>query len=1387
MTDPLNLAPLTADTLLADPRLSGVLADPEHPLALLPVRLETRYAGGELLVRIYPDQVQVDAHDPRLSEAEQAAGQEFWRGQWRTGANAARQQRLWAALADRFGPGRAGWVARATRPTNPAARPSVEMSDGDPLGSDPAFPALTVTEDRRTPVARLLPRQWTVTAYAGGQLIAAVTGAPITIDPAVGPDLAAPLIADADDHEVAAVNAGMNWLIDFGAAEKLGMAVRLPVTGPVNLLVACGVRDGDAALAATEVAALLEAQRYSAGLGFLPPEATTNNAEAAASGWSSTDPGGWSPAVATPVPGSFGAAASAAFGVGDDELVGSLPHAELDEPRVAAAMSRALWPATWGYWLTQFVGVDAATNDWARDFAAQFVRPDGPLPVLRVGRQPYGVLPVTSLGRFGGDDARLSRLARTLAGLRDQGWRPAAGLAPRVGRGDVATDLVNVLRLEGRSDDLTVRRSMGARFADNLVRFLALELTDIGFWNAARDRNLPIARAAGLGLVPGALVVHEPDGRPVSLPLVRAEGEADALRALLAADPDTLATSPDVPESVLEALLRHGLLREHADAASRLLGLPAADAEFYGFGDDVTGWEARRATALPGGGTVRDRLADQSPTGPLAGFGAAVEALAPVPAPVLERQLLGTLDASAYRLDAWVTALASARLTQLRGAAPTGLLAGGYGWVEGLQPSVATPVTQLPAGEPAPLVFADDDPGFIHAPSVHQAQVAAMLRNAHLAHGGGEQDPFAVSLTSERIRLARWVFDGVRAGRTMGAVLGYLVERDLHERNLDFAINDAREVAPLPGQEELPVEARRLDGLRLHELWLGGEDHAVDHLVSMSRTPTDDERKRAVAVLRALNAAVDACADTLQAEQAHQFARGDLTRAVNTVGDLDRGLTPPPDLDFLATPRTGAAVTHRVVLLFDPDAAPTPGWAGPSDSPVVTPSGDPTAAPRHPGLRPGGSARAAAEPALDAWLGSMLGPASHRTVTLAGDPPLSVPWPDLRLTASDFVHLAGTEGGLRELTVRAALASGLAVETTQLTPDPDLLALLELGSSLAALVTAAKPLDGADLQPPHADPLGGVDAAELSARVTEARQRVDEVVAALDAAVNGGSDDDLREAVIASWTLGVGEAGLPSAQSGWDAAAVRVRADLTARLAAPVAGSSDVDGLLTEARALVGPGFVAVPRFVPSSVGQLMASRDDPALTGGDPLGAEVWLTRMERVREPLARAGIALREAEALGGLPLRLSVAQVPYASGDTWNALPASRYVDGASSLLLVGGELLAPGRTLAGLLIDEWAEVVPSDTQTTGVAFRYDPPEAMAPQAILLAVPPVPGEPWTVGSLNQVLIETLELAHLRAVPPEALGAVRQYLPASVLAFNNEADVPSTNPHGLTPAGG
>ncbi len=37
---------------------------------------------------------------------------------------------------------------------------------------------------------------------------------------------------------------------------------------------------------------------------------------------------------------------------------------------------------------------------WVRSYFIDFVRANGPLPTMRIGRQPYGVLPVTSLNAW---------------------------------------------------------------------------------------------------------------------------------------------------------------------------------------------------------------------------------------------------------------------------------------------------------------------------------------------------------------------------------------------------------------------------------------------------------------------------------------------------------------------------------------------------------------------------------------------------------------------------------------------------------------------------------------------------------------------------------------------------------------------------------------------------------------------------------------------------------------------------------------------------------------------------------------------------------------------------------------------------------------------------
>ena len=149
--------------------------------------------------------------------------------------------------------------------------------------------------------------------------------------------------------------------------------------------------------------------------------------------------------------------------------------------------------------------------------------------------------------------------------------------------------------------------------------------------------------------------------------------------------------------------------------------------------------------------------------------------------------------------------------------------------------------------------------------------------------------------------------------------------------------------------------------------------------------------------------------------------------------------------------------------------------------------------------------------------------------------------------------------------------------------------------------------------------------------------------------------------------------------------------------------------------------------------------------------------------------------------GTRLSLSVAQLPFKASERWVGLPP---LDGGvippSKLSLVVQPLTSIDATqpLCGLFIDEWVEVVPNQTETTALAFQFDPPNSFAPQNVLVAVPPVPGQDWTTETLRRVLLETLDLAKLRAVDPSRLGPAAQYLPALYVPFNAEDHAVSTD---------
>ena len=106
--------------------------------------------------------------------------------------------------------------------------------------------------------------------------------------------------------------------------------------------------------------------------------------------------------------------------------------------------------------------------------------------------------------------------------------------------------------------------------------------------------------------------------------------------------------------------------------------------------------------------------------------------------------------------------------------------------------------------------------------------------------------------------------------------------------------------------------------------------------------------------------------------------------------------------------------------------------------------------------------------------------------------------------------------------------------------------------------------------------------------------------------------------------------------------------------------------------------------------------------------------------------------------------------------------------------------------------EYAHVAHVASEVAGLSFRFDRPDAQAPQSVLLAVPPDPSRPWTVDTLLEIVRDTLELAKVRAVETRDLPRLTTQLPAIYADFltrelpATEAPIEKFKPKGMKSAG-
>ena len=132
---------------------------------------------------------------------------------------------------------------------------------------------------------------------------------------------------------------------------------------------------------------------------------------------------------------------------------------------------------------------------------------------------------------------------------------------------------------------------------------------------------------------------------------------------------------------------------------------------------------------------------------------------------------------------------------------------------------------------------------------------------------------------------------------------------------------------------------------------------------------------------------MDGIGDLVLSEAVYQMAGGDPIAAEAAMNFLPSGNN-PPDPEIATTPTVGIAVNHRVALLLEGDThADAPGWT------------------------PGASLRAAADPFVEGWVGSLLGRWNDAKATVtyqlsSGPATTSFTVEQLQIGALDFLALA---------------------------------------------------------------------------------------------------------------------------------------------------------------------------------------------------------------------------------------------------------------------------------------------------------------------------------------------------------------------------------------------
>jgi hypothetical protein len=1049
------------------------------------------------------DEILVIATQTPLSPVESAAITAYWQAIWLADGNAGKQKTAQDALTAAVGAARASELVASYAPLNLADSPTLPKKKSDVALSTAflVFPADPVTQQgswSQAPQVRQFPDRFIVLGFNAGKQTLEAIGNTVTLPLHVGPDPSADLKVDPSsgihpDGPDLFVPDELQWMVDFDRAVAAGMALSIDLTPEqaaagfdrvfvIGLQLSASANDGKAAL--EELLHHHEVSR--SGFSILSQGTPTHNTTSAGTGYTKADDPDQSfddrknfplfTIVTDPALKRDGQWLAELLGIDAQMLTGVHGSGGTDQLE-ARAMQTALWPATLGYWMDKMltpVFSDEVVAD-TRSFFTQFVSGRGPVPAIRIGGQPYGILPTTAYSQIRWLDERaigerLNAPSSFLRGLYtllravDGDWTAMSANAGFVGKaGDAHQTLLDILALQPSSVEYY------SRFAESIQELFNVE----NFWGLGPD-FIKALTALGLdGAAAGLLeklgyrgavkpdilnhfflkdagkITNIIDDRPLSESVaVRAYTDdgrnyirwlIDAAQTSLdAVEAEQGFTAGKTPESLLYLFLRHALMLGYYDfayslyksanfmSAPELLAMKPEPA-FIHVADGAVASESRFAplykveSRVTGSPTLRvsdyitSNLALLFRSGELAAQINAVELLETAKTARLERLFAEHIDTCSYRFDAWLQGLVQFQLQRMRSAqgsdnnqATGGAYLGAYAWLEDLRPSSSVLVPAQIAEDIAaqfpgtsPLMSDAANGGYVHAPSLPHSNTAAVLRSGYLANANSaNQSTLAINLSSDRVRLALSLLEGIRNGQSLGALLGYRFERGLHDDHglaeVDKFIYPLRKAFPLVAdaltttqtKPDVPIEAIEarnvLDGRKLvSRVQSSGVATYPYGLTTLPGVSSAAEQAALDSQTQTLLDVYDAIADLALAESVHQAVQGNYERVVGTLDAYSSGNF-PPEPEVIQAPPNGIALTHRVGIHFKP---------GLSALAAATP-------------------RAQVEPAIDNWLESMLPALNDIGCTVVWTDPLTstphqnfITLADLKLRPFDVLFL----------------------------------------------------------------------------------------------------------------------------------------------------------------------------------------------------------------------------------------------------------------------------------------------------------------------------------------------------------------------------------------------